>query len=427
MLLSVSCPSAGNCTAGGFYTDGAGHLQAFVVSQRNGRWGKALEVPGTAALNRGGSAEVKSVSCTSLPGNCTAVGEYRDVATHFQAFVVSQRGGRWGKAQEVPGTAALNKGGLALVNSVSCTSPGNCTAGGLYADRFGSVQAFVVSQRGGRWGKALEVPGTAALNKGSGGEVNSVSCTAPGTCTAGGRYANSVNHFQAFVVSQRNGRWGKAFAPPGTAALNAGGNAELISVSCATAGNCAAVGFYIDVSSRTQAFVVNERNGGWGKAFEAPGTAALNAGGNAAPTSVFCASAGNCAAVGSYIDQSSRTQAFVVSERDGQWVKALEVPGTAALNAGGSAYADPVSCATAGNCAFGGYYKDGAGHFQAYVVSERDGKWGTAIEVPGTAKLNAGGNAELLSVSCPAAGKCTGVGNYRYAPAHDQPFVVTQG
>src|ERR1022692_666247 len=153
---SVSCGSAGNCAAGGFYTDRAGHSQAFVASQRNGRWGTAITVPGTAALNAGGDAQVRSVSCASA-GNCVAGGDYTDGAGHSQAFVASERNGRWGTAIEVPGTAALNKGGFASVFSVSCASAGNCAAGGLYFGRSvpGSSQAFVASQRNGRWHTAL--------------------------------------------------------------------------------------------------------------------------------------------------------------------------------------------------------------------------------------------------------------------------------
>ena len=32
----MSCASAGNCSAGGYYTDSSGHRQAFVVSEVNG-------------------------------------------------------------------------------------------------------------------------------------------------------------------------------------------------------------------------------------------------------------------------------------------------------------------------------------------------------------------------------------------------------
>jgi len=49
------------------------------------------------------------------------------------------------------------------------------------------------------------------------------------------------------VVSERNGVWGRAIEVPGLAALNAGGTAGVVSVSCASAGNCAAAGDYLTV------------------------------------------------------------------------------------------------------------------------------------------------------------------------------------
>jgi hypothetical protein len=77
------------CAAGGLYGDRSGHVQAFVVSERNRSWGKAIEVPGSGTLNKGGSAEVGSLSC-GLAGNCAAGGFYTDGHDHQQAFVVSQ-------------------------------------------------------------------------------------------------------------------------------------------------------------------------------------------------------------------------------------------------------------------------------------------------------------------------------------------------
>ena len=116
-----------------------------MVSKAGGVWGKAIEVPGTGALNRGAQAEISSVSCASA-GNCSAGGSYFNNSIGTQAFVVSQVGGTWHKAIEVPGTVALNKGGQAHILSVSCTSAGHCSAGGTYADGSGVIQAFVVSQ-----------------------------------------------------------------------------------------------------------------------------------------------------------------------------------------------------------------------------------------------------------------------------------------
>jgi hypothetical protein len=105
----------------------------------------AIEVPGTAALNRGGDAYVYSVSCASA-GNCSAGGFYTDTSGHSQVFVVSQVNGTWHAAIEVPGTAALNQGGDAGLESVSCASAAHCSAGGFYTEISGPQQAFVVSE-----------------------------------------------------------------------------------------------------------------------------------------------------------------------------------------------------------------------------------------------------------------------------------------
>src|SRR5262245_64471060 len=75
-------------------------------------------------------------------------------------------GGTWGKAIEVPGTAAFNVGGHASITSVSCASAGNCSAGGFSQTPSGLRQAFVAGEVNGTWGTAIEVPGTAALNGG---------------------------------------------------------------------------------------------------------------------------------------------------------------------------------------------------------------------------------------------------------------------
>src|SRR5258706_535187 len=208
------------------------------AAARAGTWHAAIELPGTATLNKGGNAAVKSVSCASA-GNCAAGGLFSDGSGHHQAFVASESKRTWHAAIEVPGTAALNKGGFAAVNSVSCASAGNCLAGGLYIAAEADRQAFVASETNGTWHAAIEVPGTAALNIGRSADVMSVSCASAGNCAAGGYYNDLDNGGQAFVASERDGAWRKAIEVPGTAALNSLG-AEVASVSCASAGNCAA-------------------------------------------------------------------------------------------------------------------------------------------------------------------------------------------
>ena len=182
----------------GDYIDGGQNGQGFVAAEKNGRWGKAVEVPGLAALNAG-NAHFSSVSCASA-GNCAADGSYGQ--PYGLGFVAAEKNGVWGKAISVPGLANLT-GRLAEATSVSCASPGNCAAVGDYSNSSGGrTQGFVAVERNGRWGKAIEVPGLGPLNSRGGVYISEVSCAPAGACAAGGSYTDRHHHFQGFVVSQ---------------------------------------------------------------------------------------------------------------------------------------------------------------------------------------------------------------------------------
>ena len=428
-LCSVLLAGTGAAAAG---AAGTRALATRVAAAPGGpRWRTAEPIPGLAALNLGGSAGFNSISCATA-GNCSAGGFYAAKNTHTQAFVVNETNGVWGTAEEVPGTAALNATRAATA-SVSCATAGNCSAGGFYTDASGHQQAFIVAETNGTWGTAVEVPGSGALNAGGFAAIKSVSCGAPGDCGAGGYYASDniarIPLTQPFVVSETNGRWGTAEEVPGAKSLNAGGSAAVESVSCTAAGTCGAGGEYTSGAPATQAFVVAETGGRWGTATEAPGSGALNAGGYAAINSVSCASAGSCSAGGFYQDASFHTQALAASETSGTWGSAEEVPGTAALNAGttGGAMTSSVSCASAGNCSAGGFYTDASGSGQAFVVIEVNGTWHAANEVFGSQALNTGGAASVGAVSCAAAGRCSAGGSYTVRHRHFvQLFVVDE-
>ncbi|HEY2518717.1 MAG TPA: hypothetical protein VGJ19_01300 [Streptosporangiaceae bacterium] len=432
-LVSMSCPAVGDCSAGGSYSDASGHSQAYVVNEISGRWQTAIEVPGTAALNTGGFAETESVSCSS-PGNCTAGGDYSvgpAGSGDTRPFVARESGGVWGNAIEVPGAAGLIKGRDASAASVSCV-PGpamDCAVAGDYADASGHGQAFVAGETGGVWGNAIQVPGTPAL--GSSAQASVVSCPAAGACTVGGTYVGSAGRSEPYAAREAGGTWARAVPIPGTAALNAGTSSQVNGLSCTSAGNCSVAGTYDADSSGShfQAYVDTEKNGAWGTAVEMPGLAALNTGLIAQEYSLSCTSAGNCAAGGYYTDSAGAEQAFVISQAAGTWGNAIEVPNTAALNQGGNAGIRSVSCASAGNCVAGGYFaRFHSGHTQALVVDETAGIWHKAQEVPGTGALNTGNQAQVNAVSCVRAATCALGGVYGEAAALlEQPFVDSQG
>jgi hypothetical protein len=369
-------------------------------------------VPGSVALNKGGLASVNSVSCAA-PGDCAATGSYADGSLNVQAFVAEEKAGRWRAAREVPGTAALNKFSANAL-SVSCASAGNCALGGFYERADQDSEAFVAAEAGGIWHPAVPVRGTAS----AGAAVSSVSCAGVGDCVAGGYFTDHQGHNQAFVVGQSRGRWGSAITV--AARLNVAGNAYVASVACKPAGDCLAGGFYSVKPGQTQAFVVAERHGVWSAAREVAG--ALNVGVFGTVTSVSCASPGNCAAVGSYTGRAGHLQAFVVTQQRGLWSPAGRVAG--ALNVGGDAQANVVSCPAAGDCAAGGSFTSAATGQQAFVVSERRGVWSPAQQV--AAALNISGDTSVDAISCPSAGNCAAGGEYGVGNPFFDAFVVTQ-
>jgi len=59
---------------------------------------------------------------------------------------------------------------------------------------------------------------------------------------------------------------------------------------------------------------------GWHAAIQVPGLSSLpHYGGSVQVSAVSCPSPGNCAVVGSYLDKSNHTQAFVTGESGGRW------------------------------------------------------------------------------------------------------------
>ena len=109
--------------AGAALVTGVGHATAGTTAPTAAptttlAWGTAEAVPGLAALNRGGDAQVVSVSCASA-GNCGAGGFYETAKAPQVAFVVSEVNGRWGAAEAVPGLAALGAVKVSEILTVS--------------------------------------------------------------------------------------------------------------------------------------------------------------------------------------------------------------------------------------------------------------------------------------------------------------------
>jgi hypothetical protein len=419
-LEAVACPAKGACTAGGFYFDGASKKQqALVIGETSGVWGSAQDLPLAPMLNTFGSADVLTVACLAA-GECAAGGFYRD-ATGLEGLLGSEVSGTWDGSVELAGSD-----GNAQIDTEACPAFARCVAGGYIGDSGGNRQPFIDDQSGS-WPTAAPVAGN--LNKGSFGEVTSLSCTSLGTCAAGGFYTDAKGGRQAFVISQANGNWGPMKQIAGS--LNKGESAQVNQVSCGVSPNlvsiitCAAVGFYTTSAGAGQAFTATLANGKWGPAVVVPGSATLNKGGFAQLSSVSCPTAGNCSAGGSYSPTSTTTQPLVVTEKNGTWGRAIGLPGSATLNTGKNMSVTDLSCASPGKCSATGDFHTSNHSQGVWVASQKGGAWGQAATVPGLSALTTGGQAEVNGLSCSTSGTCGLVGDYFTMTGSQQPFVVS--
>jgi len=410
---------------------GAASAQAATMSATHAAarpWDKPIEIPGLGALNTGHDAAGNSISCVTR-GYCAATGNYNGPDGE-KAFVVNETKGHWGKAIELPGLGALIKSGILSESSVACGLPGDCAVGGDYIGGRDHTFAFVASEVNGKWGKAIKVPGLAALNTGNDEELPTLSCSPGGNnCTAGGTVLTSSNgtrNIKPWVVSERNGHWSNALLVPG---LGQGPtqDANIRTLDCSSAGNCSAGGN----GPGNGAFVVTEKNGKWGKLMDVPGLDALNQGGGGAETEkMSCPSDGNCGAGGIYFDSEDTVHVFAVSEKNGTWGNAIEIPGTSALDTNGFIDLHAISCTAPGDCDASGTYKDTEPAFQGWVATEKNGNWGNAIEIPGLAALNKFRNVGIARVTCATPGNCVAFGNEQVGPGDDNPkfnaFIASQ-
>ena len=426
-VSSLSCGSPGNCAAVGTYDVGRYRQRAYLASQVRGTWGKAERVPGLAALDKGGYEAIGPVSCAAA-GDCAAVGGYTTSTHRPQGFVISEVHGIWGKARPLPGLAKLSGGRFSSLTAVSCAAAGSCSVSGTYGPGHGRV--FVDSQVRGIWGTPVEVPGIKALDHNGFAVIPALSCGSAGNCAAGGYYKPGQNQTRPFIVDQVRGVWGTAQDVPGPATSGSGDSAGITTMSCASAGNCSAAGFR-DTADAAVAVVVSEVHGTWGSAQQIPGLAKLARRSSSELLSLSCASAGNCSAGGDYGSDSEDSRAFVVSEVHGIWGRAGYVPGLDVLDKGRNSSVVTVSCPSPGNCTAGGSYSHGPlpgiGHpdSQAFVVTLTDGTWGRALEVPGTGALNKHRDGTISTVSCAAVRKCSAGGSYYDGSYVFQAFVIS--
>ena len=296
-------------------------------------------------------------------------------------------------------------------------------------------------------------------------EENGVSCTSSAFCVAVGDYLDSggVAQRDGLIDTYSGGTWTATVAPePATNSAGAGPGtdtnghqvAHLESVSCASAGNCVAVGDYEDANGFVYGLIEVLSGGTWTATAApepatngygtAPGTD-TNTKQQGALTSVTCVSATSCLAVGRYKDSDGNTFGLIETLASGAWTPTAaaepttdQVGAASGNTAGGAGVATlaAVECQSAVACLAVGKYNDADGNTIGLIEALASGSWSaTAAPEPATNSLGTGpgytsggaGTASLADVTCAptSGGVCIAVGRYTDTNAKTYGLVET--
>ena len=158
--------------------------------------------------------------------------------------------GTW-TATEAPLPTSYSDVNLNGVSCVSCVSASQCVAVG-YAAVSEVQEGLLLTESGGSW-TAAEAPLPAGA---SDPFLMGVSCESASQCVAAGYYTDASGNLQGLLLTDSGGSWTASEAPLPAGASDGG----LMGVSCVSASQCVAVGF-TDVSGVPQGLLLTESSG----------------------------------------------------------------------------------------------------------------------------------------------------------------------
>jgi hypothetical protein len=264
-------------------------------------------------------------------------------------------------------------------------------------------QLAVTTQTSGTWGKPATIPAPTggAATSSYASELPAVSCPDDGDCVAVGSYATTKGGaYGPITVSETSGTWGGASYIPQPAGAAVGGNErdQLEAVTCASAGNCVAVGVADGTDGLSHAYVDTDTAGAWGVATMLPvipglGQTQLQIAG------VVCSSLDDCR-----FAASGGTASYVWTETAGTWSGPVDVSTPKGVFAASS-----IACPSATTCLLVGFESIVHGPQPAYAT-ESDGTWSTASTLPIPRLSPVFSSGRFTGISCSSATECVAVG-----------------
>jgi sugar lactone lactonase YvrE len=367
-LAGVSCVGSLSCTTVGKAVGGG---ETTPLAERVGEIWTLESPPSPKASNSSG---IYDVSCTSAL-SCVAVGS-DGYAT--RGLGETWDGEKWALQDGTDNT---------IPTSISCGSAGSCWAVGTQSPENSLwVERWQFESEGGHWERYGSTKPTVFPEGAGSPRLNAISCTSATECTAVGTYTKE-SQSRALVERVVGSKWTLQTTPE-----IAGAN--LSDVSCASATSCLAVGYKTAKGVAPESFSERWNGTEWSAlSVPAPKTEEWI---ERRLTSVACASAGSCVAVGYSMNEEGESLPLAVAYDGNAW-SLTTLP--AAIKVGSSLAS--VSCAAAGNCLAVGHAAEGG----TLAVGWSGSEW--MLRNSPTPK---GKTAWLRGVSCLAPMTCTSVG-----------------
>jgi len=223
-LEAVSCISAAECTATGWYESSE---KTYTLAER---WnGTEWAIQTTPNPSEGHPVHLDGVSCTSST-SCAAGGYYYTPGLEIDPMAMHWNGTEW-TLQTVPKPVKERE---ARIEAISCTSSAACTGTGSYSPS--STEDYKTMAQ--RW-NGTEWAIQSTLNPSGASSLDGVSCSAAAACTAVGE--TSVSEELLTLAEAWNGtEWLIQTTPNPTGAKES----HLSATSCTSSTVCVAAGFY---------------------------------------------------------------------------------------------------------------------------------------------------------------------------------------
>jgi RHS repeat-associated protein len=338
--------------------------------------------------------ELNSVACTSS-SNCWAVGDYYNANSSDQALIEQYIGTAWNTIPAPSTSSTMNN----LLAGVTCVTASDCWAVGYALAPGGSYQTLIEQYNGASWSIVTSPDAGTSTNNYLGG----IACTSASSCSAAGYYySTSAGHDQTLIETYNGTTWSIATSPN----ANLSQDNLLKAISCTSASNCWADGYYVNASGIDQTLIEQYDGTSWSVAASPnQGTSQSNV-----LVGLTCVSSSNCWAVGS--DTPGIYDQTLIEEYSGATWSIVTSPNTSTSQANDLT---AVTCTSSSNCWSVGHY---SGTHEQTVIDYFNG---TSWSLATSANTSTSQDNGLRAAACTSSADCWAIGGY--FPTAEQTLV----